>query len=158
MRSRIIATFLLAGCAGGATPTVDVEADRAAIRAKVAEAVAAHHAADADAWASVTTDDFVLMADGSPTVTGRAAILEWIKAFYAANTISNMTIEPVEIEIAGDWAYYRGRISATLTPKAGGTPVPMDAKEIAIWRRQADGTWLASRAIFNSNLPPQPPM
>ncbi len=158
MRPRLVAILLLTGCTGGAPPaTVDVEADRAAIRARVAEAVAAHNAADAEAWASVTADDFVLMVDGAPTIQGRAEILEWISEFYATNTVSDMTAEPVEIEVAGDWAYYRGHFSAMLTPSAGGEPVPLDGKEIVIWRRQPDGAWLASRAIFNSNLPPEAP-
>lgn len=158
MRSRIMATLLLTACAGGTPPaTVDVEADKAAIRARIAEAVAAHNSADAEAWASLSSDDIVFMVDGGPSISGRAAILEWIREFYAANRVSNMTAEAIEIEIAGDWAYSRGHFSATLTPPAGGAPTRMDGKEIVIWQRQPDGAWLASRAIFNSNIPLEPP-
>lgn len=158
MRFRIIAVLVLLGCGGAApSPAVDVEADRAAIRAEIASAIAAHNAADAEAWATVSDESIIIMVDGGPSVQGRAAILEWIRAFYAANRISDMSGEAVEIEIAGDWAYSRGHFSATLTPPAGGAPTRMDGKEIVIWQRQPDGAWLASRAIFNSNIPLEPP-
>jgi uncharacterized protein (TIGR02246 family) len=137
--------------------TIDMETDRAAIRAKLADIVAAHNAADAEAWASATSDDIVLMVDGGPSVTGRRGIIEWVKAFYAANRISNMATHVEEIEIAGDLAYTRERFTATLTPSAGGASVRMDGKEIGIWRRQPDGQWRVSRAIFNSNVPPVAP-
>jgi uncharacterized protein (TIGR02246 family) len=157
MRSRIVAVLLLTACAGGPPAAGDTEADKAAIRAKLATVVAAHNAANAEAWANVAAEDIVLMVDGGPSINGRAAILEWIKGFYAANKVSDMKAEAVEIEIAGDWAYSRDHFSATLTPAAGGKPLRMDGKEIAIWRRQPDGAWHASRVIFNSNIPPTAP-
>ncbi len=158
MRSHLLVTLLLVGCGGGpSSSAVDVEADKAAIRAQIAEAVAAHNAADGEAWASLATEDIVFMVDGGPSISGRAAILDWITEFYAVNRMSDMTSEAQEIEIAGDWAYSRDHFSAMLTPTAGGEPVRMDVKEIVIWRRQADGAWLASRVIFNSNIPPETP-
>lgn len=157
MRSVLVAAIVLVGCAQGApAPAVDVEADKAAIRTALANVAAAHNAADAEAWASGTTDDLVLMPDGAPSVTGRAAILEWINDFYAAFRVSEMTSEAVEIEVVGDWAYSRDHFSATLTPVAGGEPMRMDGKEIVIWRRETDGAWRASRVIFNSNVPAAP--
>jgi ketosteroid isomerase-like protein len=52
---------------------VDSEADRAAIRARMASIVAAHNAGDAETWASAATEDIVLMVDGGPSVIGRRA-------------------------------------------------------------------------------------
>ena len=158
MRTSIIAALLLTACGGGSpSGAIDAEADKAAIRAALVGVSAAHNAGDAETWASYGTEDIVLMVDGGPSVTGRAAILEWITAFYAANRVSDMTSEAVEIEVAGDWAYSRDHFSATLTPRAGGEPMRMDGKEIAIWRRQPDGGWKAARVIFNSNVPPVAP-
>lgn len=154
MRCRVLTILLLTACAGDSPAVRDSEADKAAIRAKLADVVAAHNAADAEAWANVAAEDVVIMVDGGPSITGRAAILEFIKGFHAANKISGMKAEAVEIEIAGDWAYSRDHFSATLTPTAGGKPQPMDGKEIVIWRRQPAGAWQASRVIFNSSLPP----
>ena len=154
MRFGVLTMLLLTACAGGAPAASDTEADKAAIRAKVAAVVEAHNAADAEAWAKVAAEDIVLMVDGGPSIHGRTAILEFIKGFYAANKVSEMTADAVEIEIAGDWAYSRDHFSAMLTPAAGGKPVRMDGKEIVIWRRQPDGAWHASRVIFNSNIPP----
>lgn len=157
MRFRALPMLLLTACAGGQPAASDTDADRAAIRARLATVAAAHNAADAETWANTATKDIVLMVDGGPSINGRAAILEWIKGFYAANKVSDMKTEAVEIEIAGDWAYSRDYFSATLTPAAGGKQLRMNGKEIAIWRRQPDGEWRASRVIFNSNLPPTAP-
>lgn len=158
MRLIVRTALLIAGFSSMAcAPAVDTEADKAAIRARLADVAAAHNAADAEAWANGATDDIVLMPDGGPSVVGRAAILEWVQGFYAAYRISDMTTEAEEIEIVGDLAYSRDRFTATLTPTAGGEPMRMDGKEIAIWRRQPDGGWKASRVIFNSNTPPAAP-
>ncbi len=38
-------------------------------------------------------------------------------------------------------------------PKRGGRPVHDEGKGIWIWRRQAEGAWKVTRAIWNSDLP-----
>ncbi len=57
----------------------------------------------------------------------------------------------MEIEVLGDWAFARTRVTGTLNPKDEGDPFPVDSKEIAIYRRQPDGAWKLWRLIGNSN-------
>lgn len=157
MNGRTLAILLVVTAAAAACrqPAADTQADVAAIQAAIQEAAAAHGAGDAARWAGGFTGDGVLLPEGAPTVTGRDSLAAWIGALYNANQVT-MTIEPLEIEVAGDWAFSRDRFSGTLTPKAGGAAVPMVGKEIVIWRRQADASWKAARVIFNSNQSPAP--
>lgn len=157
MKGHTLSTLLLVvGCVGACQPSrPSTEADVAAIRAINQEAAAAHGAGDAVRWASLFTADGVLLPEGAPAVTGRDSLVAFARAFYAANRVT-VTIEPMEIEVAGDWGFSRDRVSGTLTPKAGGASIPMVAKQIVIWRRQPDGSWKAARVIFNSDQPPAP--
>ncbi|MCL5005750.1 MAG: hypothetical protein M1404_04390 [Acidobacteria bacterium] len=53
--------------------------------------------------------------------------------------------------MAGDWAYERGNITETVTPKSG-KPLERSLKYLAILNRQADGAWKIHLDIDNSNL------
>lgn len=59
----------------------------------------------------------------------------------------------MEIDGAGDLAYARGTFSWTFRVGEG-EPVSDAGKWIAIWRRQPDGSWLASHDIWNSDRAP----
>lgn len=58
---------------------------------------------------------------------------------------------PLETQVAGDWAYERGNITETVTPKSG-KPLERSLKYLAILNRQADGAWKIHLDIDNSNL------
>lgn len=134
-------------------PQSTTEADVAAIRVRLAEVVEAHNTGDAVRWANLATEDAVFMPEGGPTVTGRSALLEWINAFYATARISNMRAEAIEIIVAEDWAISRDYFTASLTPSNGDPATVLDGKEIAVWKRQRDGSWRAARVFYNTNPP-----
>jgi ketosteroid isomerase-like protein len=92
----------------------------------------------------------LLLPEGAPTVAGTDSLQGWARRFFDTYE-SRIAVEPIEIEVAGDFAFARDRISGTLTPKAGGAPVDLQAKELAIFRRQADGSWKVARLIYNSD-------
>lgn len=157
MKSRtLLVVFLVCACSD-ASEQFDVDADIAAIRAAIQEAAAAHAAGDAERWANLFAEGGLLLPEGGPTISSRDSLRAWVGALYNANNVT-MTIEPIEIQVAGDWAFSRDHFTGTLTPKSGGSPVPMVGKEIVIWRRQSDGSWKPARVIFNSNAPPAPPL
>ncbi|MBE0592162.1 MAG: DUF4440 domain-containing protein [Gemmatimonadales bacterium] len=63
----------------------------------------------------------------------------------------NIRIEPVEIVLLGDWAFAQAHVTGNAVPRGDGNPVVVDMKEIALFRRQADGSWKIARLIANSN-------
>ncbi len=126
------------------------EADIAAIRAAVTSfaenALARRDSANAAQYA----ENAVFMAPNQPAVEGRAAIREWFKAFPP---LSAFSLTATEIDGRGDVAYERGSYTMTIAA-AGKTPAWEDhGKYLAVRRRQADGSWLMTADIFNSDVP-----
>jgi uncharacterized protein (TIGR02246 family) len=109
-------------------------------------------AGDADAIAAQYTEDALLLPQDSPPVQGRAAIAELYRPALEELTMRLRTrIE--EIEVAGGWAWLRGRFEHTSTSKADGTVTEYRGKYLAVARRDPDGVWRFHRDAFNLDGP-----
>ena len=100
--------------------------------------VAAHYTADA-----------TLMPPNAPAVNGHSAIQAFLESFPP---ISAFELRQVTVDGSGDLAFVHGTYAMTLT-MPDGTAVPDAGKFIEIRRRQADGRWLMTHDIFNSDSP-----
>lgn len=140
---------IVLSCQPGDGSATNDPADVAAIHRSIEEATAAHAAGDSIGIAGLFTEDAVIMPDRLPTVTGHAEVLSSFGALFR-DFDSSASIEPVETQISGDWAFVRTRVSGRLVPKGGGAPIELDGREIAILRRQDDGSWKVARLIGNS--------
>lgn len=131
------------------------EADVAAIEALHAAFLEAERANEWEGVAALMTEDAVIMPMGHPVLDGRAGYLDFVGSLVeehgAVVTSFNGTI--AEIDGRGDVAYMRGTWSHTLT--MGGIPgeISEAGKQLVILRKQPDGSWLASRWIWNSDGP-----
>jgi uncharacterized protein (TIGR02246 family) len=161
-----IASAFIAGCGGpeatetsasGAAPTetsasgvapITAE-DRAAIEANGKLFAEAFKAGESDKLAALYTEDAVVYPPDEPAVTGREEIA---KTFAAFPPVKDFTEEILEIEGYGDMAYVRGTGVMTMAGPTG-QDVVMRGKYIEIHRKQADGSWLMSRDIFNFDSP-----
>lgn len=150
MRLRIaIVPLLLAGIAcSGKAPTPD--ADTLAIRALLDRSADANNAGDVAGWVELFADDAVYMPDNSPPITTRDD-LERVAVSGFGRYRNNIRIEPVEIVLLGDWAFAQAHVTGSAVPRGDGNPVVVDMKEIALFRRQPDGSWRIARLIANSN-------
>ncbi len=140
--------FTIMACQPGAGPLSDD--DIAAIRANVDTYVQSTLSADWPAWAALFTDDAVNMAPNEPAIEGRAAIQAWGEAFP---TLTEFTSTPVEIDGRADLAYIRGTYSYTGTVEGAPEPVTDSGKYLVLLRKQADGSWLSTAQIWNSDQP-----
>lgn len=104
-------------------------------------AVAAHYSEDA-----------VLMPPGSPEIKGRKAIGEFFGHFPK---LEKLQWKRAEVVGNGDLAYSMGSFSFEVNPPGAKKPVVEKGKYIEIWRRQADGSWLITRDVYNSDIAPQ---
>ncbi|MGH9323091.1 MAG: YybH family protein [Vicinamibacteria bacterium] len=153
MRMNIAILAFLAAC-NPSPPAVLTEADLAAIR-KVSDDFTKHIvASDWGALMKLYTEDAIVMPPGAPAAQGRAAIEAFLVAFPK---VTEMDLALEEIEGRGDLAFVRG--TYTMTLEIPGAPGPMTdkGKYLEIRRKQADGSWLLGRDIFNSNSPPPAP-
>jgi len=129
------------------------DADVARLRAMAGEFGRAVIARSDSANAAQYTKNAVFMPPNQPAVEGRAAIQAWFKAFPPM-TVFRLNV--IEVDGHGDVAYTRGKYALTIAPR-GKTPAVSDhGKFLSVHRRQADGSWLMSDDIFNSDVPEPP--
>jgi len=139
----------LVGCQQPAPEPIS-DADIAKIRALAAEFARAAVARNDSANAAQYTENAVFMPPNQPAVEGRAAIQAWFKSFPP---MSGFRLMVLEVGGNGDLAYARGRYALTIAA-SGRTPTIEDrGKFVEVRRRQADGRWLMTSDIFNSDLP-----
>ncbi len=131
-----------------------VEEDIAAIEEVLNQYAVSANAGDLELWLSLHADDVVKMPPDAPAIFGKEELGANFKPLFDNFTFEEMAIFDVEIQLAGDWVFSRCNFTATMAPKAGGEPLYMDAKDLCIFERQADGSWKISRDCYNSNVPP----
>jgi uncharacterized protein (TIGR02246 family) len=155
----IAVSFMLTGvgAAGCQAPTQAAlgATDATALRAALQSYFDAANAGDAARWASVYTEDAVMMPPNSPVVEGRAAIQSWLAMLPVKITDAEGTT--VEVEGAGDVAYVRGTYSMNLQIAGVPESVPQQGKLLHIYTRQPTGSWLLARDIWNSDAAPGGP-
>ncbi|MCH7766497.1 MAG: SgcJ/EcaC family oxidoreductase [Acidobacteria bacterium] len=148
----VLATVLVLA-ASGCGPQVDVEAEEAAIRAAEDEALKIAQAKDAERWASVYADDARVFPPNALLVTGKEAIRKLFAELFASPGFEiDWEVTRVEVSRAGDLGYVVGTHKVTVND-AEGNPVTDRGKWIAIWKKQADGTWKCIEDIWNSDQP-----
>jgi uncharacterized protein (TIGR02246 family) len=115
--------------------------DERAIRAVVAQWMAATRAGDSAAIADLVTDDVVFLVAGRPPF-GKAEFLATCK------TMTDVTIDGrndiQELHVAGDVAYLRAELDLTITPP-GAAVIKKKGATLTIFRREADGQWRLAR-------------
>jgi uncharacterized protein (TIGR02246 family) len=148
-RFAVTAVLLIAGCTP-AGPAAISETDKTALRANDQKFVDAVLAKNWAAAAALYTPEASFMPPNGPTVKGPAAIQAWMAAFPPLTTF---TLEPQETVGVGDLAYVRGIYTMSFTLPGATGPTEDRGKYIVIGRKQADGSWLISEDIFNSDVP-----
>ena len=149
---RLMLGLLVVAALAACGPAALKDEDRAAMRAAADSFNAYFRSNNDSAIAGLFAELAIFMPTNMGPVEGRPAILAF---FQAAPAIPDFTHTPVEIDGRGDLAYVRGTYSYSV-PAQGGTPAMQDhGKYLEIRRRQADGRWLVTLDIFNSDLPAQ---
>ncbi len=111
---------------------------------------------DADARVAVFAEDAVYLAPGAPAIEGRAAILAALDVPVPPDEgLIDFTNTSLETYGQGDLAFDRGTL--TYVGESMGDTVTMNGKYVLIARRQADGSWRWTAAIWNFDGPwPEP--
>jgi uncharacterized protein (TIGR02246 family) len=134
------------------------EEDESVIREIETEAKRAAVARDLERYSSFYADDAALFWPGTPMVTGKAAIREFMKSFFAmpSFTLSFQTVK-VQVSGSGDMAFSWGVNAVTLTDPAGNV-VKDKGKYLTVYLKQPDGNWKVIADTGNSDLPAPIPM
>jgi len=138
------------------------DADVAAIKDRIGQYVAAVEAGDLDLYLDCWDEDGIQMPPDAPAVYGRENIGVATAEMFAQNAAAgihfDMTVpDPEEVQILGDWAFGRGPYTVAVLSQEEEQIGFVDGKDLAIWKRQADGGWKLYIDCFNSNVPPGSP-
>jgi uncharacterized protein (TIGR02246 family) len=147
---------MFAGCqtAQKPGPKKDLSADMAAIDALRGKFSAAFNSNDPAALAALYADDAIVMFENQSAVEGKPAIQARYAAIFEANR-SRIAVAPVETTVAGDWAFDRGNVTTTITPKSGKAS-EQAGRYLAILKRQPGDMWQLYRIMDNSISAPPP--
>jgi uncharacterized protein (TIGR02246 family) len=118
--------------------------DEEEIRSLIATWLSATRAGEVERVLELMTPDVVFLVPGQPAMVGREAFEKGLRGMLASHAIeSSSQIE--EIEVSGDMAYSRTKLSVTVTSKHGGTPLQRSGHTLSILRKGSDGRWRLSR-------------
>ena len=149
----ILGFLILTGCSQAPAPD-NREADARALRdGEVAAFVKDWGGKDADRIAAHYTDDGNLMVPNAPMMTGKD-IGKGMKDALADPNWS-LAMQPVQVEVSrgGDVGYARGTYVLTATDPASKKVATEKGRFVAIFRKQADGSWKAVQDISNAEAP-----
>lgn len=159
-RPRSAATLILCasilsmapGCQGQAAPDRRAEDERE-IRAADAETLKAAQAKDVDGVVSIYAENASWLPPNAPIAKGKEAIRAgWSKLLATPGFSINWQITEIGISRAGDLAYTLYAYQLAMQG-ADGKPVTDRGKDMAVWKKQHDGTWKIIADTFNSDLP-----
>jgi ketosteroid isomerase-like protein len=149
-KAAVVIVALMTGACSDGSLQIDTAADEAAIRDLISQTEGFNNSADSLGWVSLFEDGAVYMPAGTPAVNTESGLRDMAATGFGSYQ-ADIRIEPVEIVILGEWAFARSNVSGTVTPRAGGDAIPVDVKQLVLYRRQADGSWKIARFISNGN-------
>jgi uncharacterized protein (TIGR02246 family) len=168
--SAVVPAVLLAACSPGrSTPAADTtaasaagvaapaSADKDSVRREIEAAntrfIDAMNRGDTVGMYADYAGDAVLMMTGSPALRGRVAITQTLNQMMTQVTLKDPKLRIDDVIVGGDLAVETGSYEWTVVPKQG-KPAPDKGKYVAVWQRQADGSWKIIRDISNSDGAP----
>jgi uncharacterized protein (TIGR02246 family) len=149
----------ITACNQASTPAPDThDADVKAITDLEAQWNKDYAAKDGDKLAGYYANDAILVVPGTPSVSGKDAIVEDLKHMLADPALS-LTFQPTRVDVAksGDLAYTLGKYQLTVTDEATHKVINDHGSYVTAYRKQPDGSWKAESDIATSEIPPTPP-
>ena len=133
-------------------------ADETTLRNLDAEWSKAAGAKDIDKTVSYYSDDALVMPSNTPVLQGKAAARAMWQAMFSMPGFGGGW-KPTKAEVArsGDVGYTTGTYEINETD-ASGKQKTDKGKYLAVWKKQADGSWKCVADMFNTDLPVTPSM
>ncbi len=125
---------------------------RSAIDAQNAKFAAAFNRGDAAGVAAIYAENARSMPPNSEAVQGRKAIRKSNEEDLKMG-LTDLTLSTISVESAGSNTAYEIGTYTMRVPVPGKTDMKDLGKYMAVWKKQADGSWKIHSDIWNSNLP-----
>lgn len=147
----LFALILLAGTS--CQEKIDTKSDEEAIRKWLDRYAATVIDGDFESFGSFWTEDVIWLPPDAPIIHGKVAILDFARPFFTQYNIDyKATVE--EVKVVDGFAYIHFATNEKYTPKAGDTePMVFRNKDIFLLSKESDGSWTATHAIWNQDIP-----
>jgi ketosteroid isomerase-like protein len=98
------------------------------------------------------------MPPNAPPIEGKEKIMEENKSGFEQMNLEIIITNIEEIQTSGDFGFSRCSYTLSVSPKTGGEKIIVepDGKDLAVYKRQSDGSWKILYDCFNSNVPVKP--
>jgi len=138
--------------AGHGNPLIygDNQSDLVKIKKIPAKAAAAINSGNIEAWLDLIDENAQIMFNEGKTLNGKEEIETELKRYWA-DPESNISIEPIEIRILGDYAYGIATDKGTEKNPDTGAIIVVNGREFVIYKKQSDGDWKVFRLMTNQN-------
>ena len=114
---------------------------------------AAAAAKDVDKTVSYYAEDAVVFAPNAPAASTKEAIRKtWKEMITPSSTSGGWKTSKVEVSKSGDLAGVNGTYDFTMNDRSG-KPVHDHGNYVAVFKKQADGSWKCIMDIWNSDRP-----
>jgi ketosteroid isomerase-like protein len=143
--------LLAAGCNQAPAP-VDTKAAEDAVRAADAAQLKAAQALDVAGVVAEYSDDAVVLPPNAPVATDKASITKQWTSMLVPGAQATWAPTKVESSASGEMVYTQGTYSVTMKGPDG-KPASDSGKYLAVWKKQADGSWKNVEDMWNSDLP-----
>jgi ketosteroid isomerase-like protein len=152
-RSGLILPLLFWFCSGCRQDADTRVQDERAIREADAVTLKAAQAKDIDGVVVNYAEDATWLPPHAPMVKGKSALRAgWAKLIRSPGFNIDWQINKLEIGRSGDLAYATYTYELALED-AYGKPITDHGKDLAVWKKQPDGSWKMVADAFNSDLP-----
>jgi ketosteroid isomerase-like protein len=125
------------------------EKDTQSIQAAVDQYINSALEGNWEAWGNTLAPDVIVCPPNEEPLNGREAAVAWARKFPK---ISSLKVTNAEIAITSDFAYGFG-LYDLVVEMPGGLTMQQQGSHMDIFRKQPDGKWLYSRAIWHANTP-----
>jgi len=125
--------------------------DEIAVRELMTEVEDSFNTLDLDRLLSLHTDDIILMEPNMVTIHGKEKVRELFAEFERKKIRMNLELTIHELEIMSERAFVRGAVKKETFEN--GSLLEDMGKFVCLLKKQADGRWLRTHVIVNSDTP-----
>lgn len=151
-RHFVITAGILAATASCApqAPSVDLEAERTALREADSRYTQVATAKDAEGVSGLYAADATIYPPAGATVSGLGGVREFAAGFTSVPGLT-LSFRPLVIDVSrdGDMGYTINAVEITV-PDEAGNPVTELIRDFHLWRKQEDGSWKVVVDIWNA--------
>ena len=124
--------------------------EESALLALIDREVAAAAASDFQEYSAILADDAVFMPPNGAPRSG-VALRTWLRQFLQDFAVEWVSFRHGDVAVDGRHGYHSYEYEWRVKPRAGGDATVSCGKGLHVLRKEADGSWMIVREIWNAS-------